>query len=77
MIVYRCDKCGKEFEKRSDVFRIHIEKEVYDDSERAHYYHCDGKTAYFDVCDECASDLMMNFIETIRGTCQKEEGAEE
>lgn len=70
MIIYRCDKCGKDFPKRSDVFRIRIEKEVYDDSEGAHYYRDAGKTAFFDVCDACASDIMMNFIETIRGTCE-------
>lgn len=73
MIIYRCDKCGKEVPNNTDLYRIRAISEWYDDSEGMHYWKESAKTKYFDVCEKCKENLLWLFVKQF--DC--EEGAEQ
>ena len=57
MVIYKCDRCGKELGLRKDLYRISEESEKYDDSEGWHCWRSRRHTKYWEVCDECEKVL--------------------
>lgn len=61
MIIYKCDKCGKEVPNRTDLYRIRAFSEQYDDKAGAHYWKECNKTEYYEVCKECEETILWWF----------------
>lgn len=61
MIVYRCDKCGKEFKSLADLLRVSATVETYDDREGMLYWKKQRSTKLYEVCKDCADDAMLCF----------------
>ena len=72
MLFYRCDKCQKEIPYNAAIYRIKTIAEIYDDNDGAHYWRASRETRYFDVCYECARDVMQLVVDQFI----KVEGAE-
>ena len=62
MTIYRCDKCGKEMTKNTDLYRIRVESETYDDRKEMHCWKDKAKSRYFDVCVSCMNSLISSFV---------------
>lgn len=68
MVIYKCDKCGKELGLRKDLYRISAESEKYDDSEGWHCLRSRRHTKYWEVCDECEKSIMNLVIKQFDNT---------
>ena len=74
MLFYRCDKCQKEIPyNNATLYRIKTIAEIYDDNDGAHNWRKSRETRYFDVCYDCAIDVMQLVVDQF----VKVEGAEE
>ena len=69
MTIYRCDKCKKEVTDITDIYGIRVltEKNEYVDESLVWCPH--RQTMRFDVCDECARNILQTFVNQF-----KEEG---
>ena len=70
MVIYRCDRCNEDFENKSDLIRVSLEAEYYDDSIGMHCYNRNEiyRTGLFEVCKNCAAVLKATFIKCMEGT---------
>lgn len=60
MTIYRCDKCKKDIPYEDPRYRIKMEAEIYDDC--MNNWRPSRKTVYYDVCYNCAVDIMTKFV---------------
>lgn len=67
MIIYKCDRCGKEFMTREELYRISIESEKYDDSDGWHCWRSHRHSEFYDVCEKCEEELRSNFSDDLKG----------
>ena len=74
MIFYRCDNCNKELSKDDSLYRIKMVAEIYDDDNGAHYWRASRETIFFDVCYECARNLMEKFVNQFIKEGEENEG---
>lgn len=64
MTIYRCDKCKKEVNCRTDMYHIRITSDVYDEN-NSFWREC-NITTYFDVCKECKDNIISLFVKQFR-----------
>ena len=69
MIVYRCDRCGKEVQERSDLFRLTLHTEKYD--KRSDFMCYVGAAGYprieKELCADCMREVRTHYFNYIGG----------
>lgn len=64
MVIYRCDRCTKDYENKTDLVRVEFYSEVFNDTAGVNCY-CHSSvysTETHEVCKNCAAILKASFI---------------